>query len=223
MSRNSFICTVRSLRAPFNYTFAPRGWEREGPPQNPEGLPPRLLFLTPTRSNRIIDGIKRRSVWVSFKQRLVGARVQSWGIVTSLGRWSSSKTSFRFARPRVSTPVRPWMCTRSQRMCACALGWFAGRWAAPQLYWATSYYDNAARYARTPEKQKRERRIFSRVLRSASRRSIFCLQGTKTLFIENDGWWSHRYISVEREKKIVCLVRCWKIQIRANTGVRCAR
>lgn len=142
MFRNSFIYTARSLRAPFNYTLAPRGWGKR-PAQNPEGPPLRLLFLTPTRSNRIIDGIKRRSVWVSFKQRLVGARARSWGIVTSLGRWSS-KTSSRLARSRVSTPVHPTNVCTLVRVCAYSPGWLAGRWAAPQLYWATSYYDNAA-------------------------------------------------------------------------------
>lgn len=100
-------------------------------------------------------------MWVSFKQRLVGARARSWGIVTSLGRWSSSsKTSSRLARPRVPS-VRPWTCTHPHACVRTAPGWFAVRWAAPQLYWATSYYDNATRCARTPEKQKRERRASS--------------------------------------------------------------
>lgn len=70
MSRNSFICTdhcarrliILSLRERERENRGEGGREREEAPQNPEGPPPWLLFLTPTRLNRIIDGIKRRSV-----------------------------------------------------------------------------------------------------------------------------------------------------------------
>lgn len=201
MSRNSFIYPARS----FNYTFASKG--HKGPPLKISCPPPlRLLFLTPTRSNRIIDGIKRRSVWVSFKQRPVGARARSWGIVTGLGRWSpSSKTSSRHTS-RLRDPASVSRCTVQHRhatasVCAYAPGWFAGRWGAPQLYRATSYYDNTAR--ETP-KSRKGRSVFSHILR---RPANFLLARDGNIL---DGWWSRRYLCTLSKKIVALLINTLK-------------
>lgn len=67
-----------------------------------------------------------------------------------------------------------------------------------------------ARCARTHEKQKRERDASSPVFCTARRSpaNFLLARDKNSLSIGNGGWWSHRYVSVEREeKKIVRLVR----------------
>lgn len=100
-------------------------WEtaRASPPpsRNLEGS--RLLFLTPTRSNRIIDGIKRRSVWVSLKQRPVEARART--IVKP--SWQALGVDRRRAKPVPDSLVfvisndagsRPWIHDFRTHVCA---------------------------------------------------------------------------------------------------------